>query len=62
MGDPVRSYSREELNALVADAPEPSLDDVSGLADGRLLDTREKVRAFVAEMRQPEPDLDGLDL
>lgn len=62
MGDPVRSYSREEFNALVADAPEPTSDDVSVLVDGRRVDTPEKVRAFVAEMQQPEPDLDGSDL
>jgi hypothetical protein len=62
VGDPVRSYSREEFNALVVDAPEPTSDDVSVLVDGRRLDSCEKVRAFVAEMQQPEPDLDGLDL
>jgi hypothetical protein len=59
MGNSVRSHSRKEFNALVVDAPEPTGDDVPVLVDGRRLDTPEKVRAFVTEIQQPEPDLDG---
>lgn len=62
MAQPMRTYSREEFNARHADAGEPTPDDVSILADGRRLDTPDKVRAFYAEMRKSEPDLDGLDL
>jgi hypothetical protein len=62
MGRPVRAYSRGEWNAYHAGAGEPTVDDVSILTDGRKLDTPEKVLAFIAEMRQPEPDIDGLDL
>lgn len=59
---PIRTYSREEFNELMAGAAEPTPDDVSILSDGRRLDTPEKVRAFIAEMQKPEPDIDGLDL
>lgn len=62
MASPVRSYTRDEFNALVADAGEPTPDDVTVLVDGRRLDTPDKVRAFYAAMRNAEPDIDGLDL
>lgn len=62
MAGPQRSYTREEFNAWHAGADDPTPDDVTILADGRRLDTPDKVRAFYAELRKPEPNLDDLDL
>lgn len=61
MAQSMRSFSREEFNARHADVREPTPDDVSILTDGRRLDTPAKVRAFIAEMQKPEPDVAGLD-
>jgi len=57
-----RTYARGEFNALLAVADEPTPDDVTILADGRRLDTPDKVRAFYTELCKPEPDLNDLDL
>ncbi|MGH9123683.1 MAG: hypothetical protein ACRDZ8_03015 [Acidimicrobiales bacterium] len=45
---PVLSF--DELAELVRDAPPPTPDDVSITADGRRLDTKDKVLAFLAEI------------
>jgi len=53
--DPVtgrRSFeSREDYNAYIASLPPPTADDVTVLADGTRIDTREKALAFMAEMK-----------
>ena len=43
-------YGREEFNALFAGLQPPTDDDVSITADGRRLDTPEKVLAFLEEI------------
>ncbi len=56
---PVRHFERGELNALMKDLPPPTDDDQSRTWDGRVLDTKEKVLEFLAEMdqtRSPAPD------
>jgi hypothetical protein len=40
----------EELAEAVRNAPQPTADDVSITWDGRHLDSREKVLAFLAEL------------
>lgn len=53
--DPVtgrRSFeSREDYNNHVASLPAPTHDDVTVLADGTRIDSREKALAFMAEMK-----------
>lgn len=44
----VRSF--EEVAEMMRNAPPPTADDVTILADGRRLDSAEKVRAWVDEM------------
>lgn len=44
----VRTF--DEIAELMRTAPPPTADDVTILADGRRLDTPEKVRAWVHEM------------
>ena len=43
-------YGRDEFNALFAGLQPPTDDDVSITADGRRLDTPEKVVAFLEEI------------
>ncbi len=44
----VRSF--EEVAEMMRNAPPPTADDVTILADGRRLDSAEKVRAWVDEI------------
>ncbi len=63
MATPAHSYTRTELDEWFRDAAPPTPDDVSVLADGRRLDTPEKVIAFLDEVRREYPDdVEGLDL
>lgn len=45
-----RVLTAEEFNEMLRDAPPPTPDDVSITTDGRRLDTKEAVLAFVAEL------------
>lgn len=49
MATPTR-LSRDEIRAMSRDLPPATPDDVSVTADGVRLDSKEKVRAFVAEL------------
>lgn len=50
-GPPViRILTREEFNEMLRDAPPPTPDDVSITHDGRRLDSKEAVLAFIAEL------------
>lgn len=50
MDDVAPVLTFEELAEAVRSAPTPTADDVSITWDGRRLDTKEKVLAFVAEL------------
>lgn len=45
-----RTLTREEFNAMLRDAPAPTMDDVSITDDGRRLDSKDAVIAFFAEL------------
>lgn len=45
-----RVLTRDEFNEMLRDAAPPTLDDVSITTDGRRLDTKEAVIAFLAEL------------
>ena len=49
----------ERFGDTVRDLPAPTGDDTTILRDGRRLDTAEKVRAFVAELRSEQPAAGG---
>lgn len=46
----VRVLTRDEFNEMLRDAPPPTPDDVSVTRDGRRLDSKEAVLAFIAEL------------
>lgn len=46
----MRVLTREEFNEMLRDAPPPTPDDVSITRDGRRLDPKEAVLAFIAEL------------
>ncbi len=57
----LRSQTAAEFNAELALCPPPTADDVSITMDGRVLDTAEKVWAFVAEI-EAEREVRGLGI
>jgi hypothetical protein len=50
--DPSRRFQPGELNELVRDLPPPTEDDQSRTWDGRVLDTKEAVLEFLAEIEE----------
>lgn len=46
----MRVFTRREFNEMLRDAPPPTDDDVSITVDGRRLDSKEAVLAFIAEL------------
>ncbi len=49
-GMAIRVIPREELRRAMARAGDPTLDDVTVLADGRVLDTQAKVDTYTDEL------------
>ncbi len=58
---PAARLERGELNARMKDLPPATDDDQSRTFDGRVLDTKEKVLEFLAEMEQARKDGRSLD-
>ena len=46
----IHSFTREEFNEMLRDAPPPTADDVSITTGGRRLDSKEAVIALFAEL------------
>lgn len=59
--NPSRRFQPGELNELVRDLPPPTGDDQPLTWDGRVLDTKEAVLEFLAEIEETRKDGRSLD-